>query len=402
MAFIPVIKTSMSIHWASMKILARWELMGGVMRIQPSDCSNSDKSTNSLSGGPLRLGFVPLNDSAPIIMAQELGLFEKYNLKVKLCREAGWATIRDKMVYGELEAAHALGTMPISLTFGLNSIPCDCVTGLVLSLNGNAITLSQELWNRGVRDGRTLRNEVFRLKGQKAMTFGVVSPLSSHNFLLRTWLAGHGVNPDRDVRIVTVPPPQMCLNLRAGNLDGYCVGEPWNSLAIQNGLGWCVATSCQLAPFHPEKVLMVQKRFATERAEEHVALLAALLEACAWCDDPANHPAMIRTLARPEYINVHESVLKAGFSSTFQFGNGRSEVLPEFTVFHQHDANEPTLEKSAWVVNNLLHSGVLPDPSTFNANAARQTFRPDIYQQAVKLTASVPAPAIATGELAMA
>jgi ABC-type nitrate/sulfonate/bicarbonate transport system substrate-binding protein len=234
------------------------------------------------------------------------------------------------------------------------------------------------------------------------MTLGVVSPLSSHHFLLRNWLSGHGIHPDRDVRIVTVPPPQMCLNLKAGNLDGYCVGEPWNSLAVQNGLGWCVAASCQLAPFHPEKVLMVQKRFAVERAEEHVALIAALLEACAWCDRPANHPTMIRTLARAEYLNLHENVLQAGFANTFQFGNNRAEVLPEFTIFHRHEANEPSMEKSAWVVNNILHSGVLPEPSTFNAAAARQTFRPDIYQQATKLVNPSPGPAVAIAELAMA
>jgi ABC-type nitrate/sulfonate/bicarbonate transport system substrate-binding protein len=368
------------------------------MRIHATEFSNLPKITRAASSRPLRIGFVPLNDSAPIIMARELGLFVKYGLNVNLHREAGWATIRDKMVYGELEAAHALGTMPISLTGGLNSPACECVTGLVLNLNGNAITLSQDLWTRGVRDGRTLRLEALRLKGQKRLTFGVVSPLSSHHFLLRNWLIGHGLNPDQDVRIVTVPPPQMCLNLRARNLDGYCVGEPWNSLAVQNGLGWCVAASCQLAPFHPEKVLLVQKRFATERTEEHLALIAALIEACAWCDDPANHPALIATLARPEYLNLHESSLAPGFSREFQFGNGRSEVLSEFIIFHRHEANEPSMEKSAWVVNNLMRSGVLPEPATFNAAAARQTYRPDIYQEALQLTLSNPAPV--TKELA--
>lgn len=368
------------------------------MRMQPNEFASQPKAAQAPSARVLRVGFVPLNDSAPIIMARELGLFRKHGLNVKLFREAGWATVRDKMAYGELDAAHALGTMPIALTFGLNSVPCDCLTGLVLNLNGNAITLSQELWNRGVRDGRTLRMEALRLKGQKRLTFGVVSPLSSHHFLLRNWLIGHGINPDEDVRIVTVPPPQMCLNLRAGNLDGYCVGEPWNSLAVQNGLGWCVAASCKMAPFHPEKVLMVQKRFGTERTEEHLALLAALIEACAWCDEPTNHRELIAVLARPEHLNLHENSIAPGFSREFQLGNGRSEVLPEFTIFHRHEANEPSMEKAAWVVNNMLRNGVLPDTQNFNAAAARQTFRPDIYQEALQLTQRNVAPM--GGELA--
>ena len=357
------------------------------MRMQFANGQSSGAGTYRSPSAPIRLGFVPLNDSAPIVMARELGLFEKYGLDVKLYREAGWATIRDKMVYGELDAAHALGSMPVSISFGLNSIPCECLTALILSLNGNAITLSQGLWNRGVRDGRSLRNEALKIKGSKALTFGVVAPLSSHNFLLRAWLAGHGVHPDRDVRIVTVPPPQMCLNLKAGNLDGYCVGEPWNSVAVQNGIGWCLTTSSQLAPLHPEKVLLVRKCFAMERSAEHLSMIAALIEACAWCDEPANRPQLVRTLSRPEYLNLHESALLAGFSPTFKFGNGRAELLPDFTVFHRYEANEPSMEKAAWIVNNLLHGGVLPDPSVINASAARQLFRPDIYQQAVRLLA---------------
>ena len=180
----------------------------------------------------LRIGFVPLNDSAPLIIAKEVGLFSKYGLSVELSRELGWATIRDKIIFGELDAAHALAAMPVATTFGIGSIACETLTGLVLNLNGNAITLSNEMWNRGVRDLKALRHEVFQTRGSRTYTFGVVSPFSSHNFLLRQWLVSGGINPDRDVRIVIVPPPQMYINLKAGHLDGYCVGEPWNSVAV--------------------------------------------------------------------------------------------------------------------------------------------------------------------------
>src|SRR5579859_135901 len=233
---------------------------------------------------PLLLGFVPLTDCAPFVMARELGLFAKHGLHVVLKRELGWATIRDKIIYGELDAAHAVAGIGFAATFGLGSIPCPCVTGLVLNLHGNAITLSRELWESGVRDAKTMREAIVKSRGRKVFTLGAVFPFSSHNFLLRQWLAGGGIDPDRDVRIVVVPPPQMVANLEAGHLDGYCVGEPWNSVAVQSHAGWIAATSSELDSQHPEKVLMVRDDFAAKRSEEHVALVAALIEACEFCD----------------------------------------------------------------------------------------------------------------------
>lgn len=229
----------------------------------------------------IRLGYVPLSDCAPLIMAQELGLYRKYDLDVVLSREVGWASVRDKVVYGELDAAHALGPLAFTASLGLGATPVDCLTGLVLSLNGNAITLSNELWTRGVRDARSLNDEIARNRGTKTLTFGVVFPFSSHNFVFREWLAAAGIHPDRDVRIVVVPPASMAANLMAGNLDGFCVGEPWNSIAIQAKAGWCAASTSQVAPFHPEKVLLVRRQFSELRHEEHIRLIAALLEACA-------------------------------------------------------------------------------------------------------------------------
>lgn len=182
---------------------------------------------------PIRLGFVPLTDCAPLVMAAELGLFEKYGLRVTLHRELGWASIRDKIIFGELDAAHALAAMPLAATLGLGSVRSKCLTALVLNLHGNAITLSNELWRQGVRDGASLREETKRWRGQRVLTLGVVYPFSSHRHLLRKWLAAHSINPDRDVRMVVVPPPQMASNLKAGNLDGFCVGEPWNSAVVQ-------------------------------------------------------------------------------------------------------------------------------------------------------------------------
>ncbi len=333
----------------------------------------------------LRLGFVPLTDCAPLVMAQELGLFKKFGLRVELSRELGWATIRDKIIHGELDAAHALAAMPVAATLGLGSIACDCLTALVLNLNGNAITLSNDLWKRGVRDGKTLREEIVRSRREKIYAFGVVFPFSSHRHLLRRWFAAHGIDSERDVRIVVVPPPQMAANLKAGHLDGYCVGEPWNSVAVQSRVGWIAATSSELDSQHPEKVLMVRSDFAAKRNDEHVALIAALLEACEFCDQPENHGMVVETLARPEFVGVPEFNLRHGIAGEMDFGHDRERTVNDFCIFHRDNANEPGGDKAAWVFNLVRDSGLCPNPSAINFALGRKIFRADIFDQAVKL-----------------
>jgi ABC-type nitrate/sulfonate/bicarbonate transport system substrate-binding protein len=339
---------------------------------------------SSIRSGPLRLGFVALSDSAPIIMAKELGLYAKYGLAVELHREVGWATIRDKVIYGELDAAHAPAGLVVAASCGLGSVQAECLTALVLNLNGNAITLSQELWIKGVRDGRTLRKEI--TKSGFPYTFGVVHAYSSHSFLLRQWLRGCSVEPDRDVRIVVVPPAQVHANLKAGHLDGYCVGEPWNSLAVLTKAGWCVATSEEISPRHPEKVLMVRREFAERSEREHLALVASLLEACAFCARPENRERLMETLAQPEYVGVPIEALRMGMAGTFDYGNGRVEKHASFHLFAGEGVNEPSSDKAEWVVRNLLASGVVKDPTLVPRERATEWFRADLFQQAAKLS----------------
>jgi ABC-type nitrate/sulfonate/bicarbonate transport system substrate-binding protein len=333
----------------------------------------------------LQVGFVPLTDCAPLAMAKELGLFSKYNLEVQLKRELGWATIRDKIIHGELDAAHALAGMPFAATLGLGSAPCECITGLILGLNGNAITLSSELWKNGVRDAKSLREVILRLRGKKTFTFGIPFPYSSHNFLLRRWLSSGGIDPQKDVQIVVVPPPQMFANLKAGNLDGYCVGEPWNSIAVQSRVGWCVDTSVGLASGHPEKVLMVRSRFAVERATEHLALIASLIEACAYCDQPENAEHVISVLSRPEYLNLPSASLRKSIAGPFDFGHGRVQKTVGFHIFHRDEANEPSAEKAGWVLTAMNQTGAVPNRSMLPSASLHKIFRPDIHQQARKL-----------------
>src|SRR5258705_3678855 len=198
----------------------------------------------------LRIGFIPDTDCAPIIAAHESGLFEKYELRVELSRENGWANIRDRILYGELDAAHAPASLPFVANLGVDSDRSACVTGLVLSLQGNAIVISPQLWEEGVRDAKTLRDLVYRSRGKRTYTFGTVFPHSPPYFLLRQWLKSGGIDPEMEVRLVVLSPAQMFPTLKLGYIDGYCVGEPWTSLTLDAEAGVCGATSPALAPLH--------------------------------------------------------------------------------------------------------------------------------------------------------
>ncbi|MDB6065712.1 MAG: putative Nitrate transporter [Pedosphaera sp.] len=324
----------------------------------------------------LRLGFVPLTDCAPLVMAQELGLFRKYDLRVSLQRQLGWATVRDKIIYGELDAAHALAAMPLAAALGLGSVPCDCLTALVLSLNGNGITVSNELFKSCFSRKIPFLTEIRRLRHEKMFTFGVVAPFSSHRHLLRKWLSGQGIDPDNDVRIVVVPPPQMVANLKAGNLDGFCVGEPWNATAGSARVGVCIAASAELDPGHPEKVLMVRREFADKHAQEHIALVAALLEACEWCAALENHERLISTLARPEFVGASAAALRNGVEG--------------LCLFPDRTNAAPSADKSAWMLEMMRSSGLCPQPGKLDMLLARRIFRLDLFDQALRLLSTTP------------
>ena len=340
------------------------------------------RASSLAARGVLRLGYVPLCDCAPLIMAQELGLFAKRGLRVELSREVGWATVRDKIVYRELDAAHVPAGMVFAVTFGLGSIAVPCLTALVLNLQGNAVTLSENLWRAGVRDGAGLARRIRERGAARPLTLGIVSTFSSHHFLLRQWLLQHGIDPANDVRVVVVPPQQVFSNLRAGYLDGYCAGEPWNSLAVLAGEGWCAATSVDIAPMHPEKVLMGRRDFAEDRAAEHLALVAALEEACRFCDQPENRERIMETLAEPHHVNAPIQALRMSMAGTFDFGHGHIEKMPGFHLFHRRGVNVPSRKHAEWVLAQMRACHLLPDPAVVGARSAAETFRLDLFEAA--------------------
>jgi ABC-type nitrate/sulfonate/bicarbonate transport system substrate-binding protein len=211
----------------------------------------------------------------------------------------------------------------------------------------------------------------------------VVHPLSSHHILLRQWLQASGIHPEHGARIVVVPPAQIHRHLAAGNLDGFCVGEPWNSLAVLRKTGWCVATSADLAPGHPEKVVLVTESFAEKRAAEHLALVAALNEACAFCEEAANRTYVAEVLARGPFAGTPPESLTRSLVGPFVYGDGRTRDSQGLHIFSGDRANEPTGDKLSWVLNGLESTGILASGELPSAAASARWFRPDLYRKAL-------------------
>jgi ABC-type nitrate/sulfonate/bicarbonate transport system substrate-binding protein len=346
----------------------------------------------------LRLGYVQLSDAAPFMIAEAQGLFQKYGLDVELHRELGWATVRDKIIYGELDAAQALAPMPFSATLGLGiPIARECVAAMTLNVNGDAITLSTRLQEAGVTDENDLRSYVHHLPSEQKLTLGVVSLYSPHHILLRMWLKKIGLEAERDVRIVVIPPAQMLRNLETGNLDGYCVGEPWNGAAVYRKSGWIVATSQTLAPNHPEKVLMMRHDFINNSSADCIRLIAALSEACEYCDAPESREDLIRFLSSENHLDCPEAWLHYGLTATLAHNTPKPSLPLNTLSFHGPSVNEPSAEHARWVIDGLRTCGLLQSEPAHDAMLTSSVCAPEYYHAAIRLRNQTPvaAPAVA-------
>ncbi len=290
-----------------------------------------------------------LLDAAPYILAGELGYYQEAGLKVQLSWELGWATIKHKIAYGELDAAHALAPLPLSISIGYEVAARPCEALMVTSRIGNAITLSNRIRSRGVNTADDFRAEVRSMRGQRLYKLGVVSLDSCHYFLLRQWLTSIRLDPSRDVKIVVIPPGQAVRNLRAGTLDGYCVGEPWNSLAVREGLGWTVSMSNDLAPNHPEKVLLALKSKITERPQQFEALVKAVQKGCAYCSDSENIVRVSRQMRRAQILGSTAQGVEKILRGEYDRGAGLG-VLPEPVIdFCSNGSTEISAADVAWI-----------------------------------------------------
>ena len=345
----------------------------------------------STSSGPsipepskVRIGFIALADCAPLLVADELGYFKKHGVEVELSREVGWATIREKILYGQLDAAHSIAGLALSMRLGLEGASCPAICPFVFNLHGNAITLSMDLWQRGVRDAASLQ-KLIRSTPSRLYSFAIVARTASHNFMMRRWLKSGGIDPDRDVRLVVLPPTQMAGSLSAGLIDGYCVGEPWNSLSIANRTGWCPAISEDIMPGHPEKVLLTTETFAQSDPEALAAIIRALHEACEYCDRPENRLRIIEVLTGGGHLRVDPGVLALSLIGPFDDGTRQKRSSENFHIFHRRDANVPSLEKAGWLLGEFVRHGLV-SPALQNqaAQASADCWRSDIYHRALQ------------------
>jgi ABC-type nitrate/sulfonate/bicarbonate transport system substrate-binding protein len=331
---------------------------------------------------PIRLGFVPLNDCAPVAVAHELGLFRKYGIDVRLSRQPGWATVRDMLSYGELDAAQSIAGLAFYMALGLNKLRREVAVPLVLSAHGNAITLSNDMPPEMIRRGEGLAAFLsHRWKKTRPFTLAAAHRYSSHHLLLHTWLKRQGVQPGKDAEIVFLPPPLMPRNLALGHIDGYCVGEPWNSESILAGKGWCPVTSADIATGHPEKVLLATGEFITERREDTIALSAALLHACRLCQSEGFRDELIDILSRPAYTGCSKETLRNSLGHTFNSGHGKMDAS-HFHLFYGGDLNCPSADKASWFLSGMRSAGLLPETT---AAPLTRLYRQDLYRASEKI-----------------
>lgn len=333
---------------------------------------------------PLKVGFVPLVDCAPLVIAQEKCFFEKRGVNVLLQKEFGWATIRDKLFMGELHAAHAAAGLSLAMTLGIGSAPLPMLTGLVLNSHGNSIVMNESLSGLLKKGGGFFKNAIESQKLKQKVTFGVVSMTSSHYFLLGKWLAQHQIDIQKDVRIVVLPAPQMAQNLSVGNIQGFCAGEPWGSVAVKEGWGCSVAVSSELSPGHPEKVLLVSQNFEDECGEEHQKIREALLEACLFCDRPENRSEVAEMISKPHYVKCDPALILKSLKGPYSMDPKNSRVISRFHCFSGEDCNAPTEKKANWLLEEFERYGFIQGMVVNRSHLLKSVFREDLYQNAVR------------------
>jgi nitrate/nitrite transport system ATP-binding protein len=340
---------------------------------------------NGLEKVNLEIGFLPLTDSAPLIVAKEKGFFAEQGLdQITLSREPNWKAIADGITENRLDAAQMLAGMPIALTLGYaDRTPTPMVSSLILSRNGNAITFSRQLYEQGVRSLKDLKAAI-ETNPDRVFTFGVVHSASMHNLMMRYWLASAGIDPDRDVNLVVIPPPQMVANLMSGNIDGFCVGEPWNSRAVQEKHGFVIATDLDIWAGHPEKMLAVKEAWAEQYPQTHLALVKALLQACMYCDDPANRDEIVKLLSKPEYVGTSPESLRPGFIDAFDRGTDEApQMLRRFHQFYVDKSICPNRFEGLWILTQLARWGVTTFPKNW-VEILERVRRVDLYGQAAR------------------
>jgi nitrate/nitrite transport system substrate-binding protein len=363
----------------------------------------------------LSFGFIKLTDMAPLAAAYELGFFEDEGLYVTLEPQANWKVLLDRVITGELDGAHMLAGQPLGATIGFGT-EAHIVTAFSMDLNGNGITVSNEVWEAMKphvptgADGKPVHPikadylkpvvEAFRAEG-RPFNMGMVFPVSTHNYELRYWLAAGGIHPGyyspadisgqigAEALLSVTPPPQMPATLEAGTIHGYSVGEPWNQQAVFKGIGVPVITDYEIWKNNPEKVFGVTAEWAEQHPNTHLAVVKALIRAAMWLDedDNANRAEAVAMLARPEYVGADAEVIANSMTGTFEYERGDERSVPDFNVFFRYYANYPYYSDAVWYLTQMRRWGQIaePMPDAWYDEIARKVYRPGVYLEAAEL-----------------
>lgn len=362
----------------------------------------------------IKLGFIKLTDMAPLAVAYEKGYFEDEGLSVQLEAQANWKVLLDRVINGELDGAHMLAGQPLGATIGFGT-KADVITAFSMDLNGNAITVSNDVWklmkpNIPVKDGKPVHPikadflkpvvEKFKNEG-KPFNMGMVFPVSTHNYELRYWLAAGGIKPGfysppqdtsgqimADALLSVTPPPQMPATMDAGTIFGYCVGEPWNQQAVFKGIGVPVISDYEIWKNNPEKVFGVSKEWADKNPNTHLAVVKALIRAAMWldADNNKNRKEAVEMLSQSDYVGADKAVIANSMTGTFEYEKGDKRELPDFNVFFRYNATYPYFSDAIWYLTQMRRWGQINEekPDSWYLETAKKVYRPDIYMKAAK------------------
>jgi nitrate/nitrite transport system substrate-binding protein len=333
----------------------------------------------------LKFGMIALTDCSPIVIAHEKGFFKKHGIEATVLKGANWAAIRDNLSSGVLQATHMLLGMPIAATMGLAGSPKKpMIIPWLLNRNGQAISLKNEWKGHVSDDPKALKPFVEKAKKLgEPLTFAVTFPPGTHAMWMRYYLGAGGINPDKDVSLIVVPPAQMVSNMKIGKMDGFCVGEPWNARSITDGIGFTAVSTQDLWKDHPEKVCAFLADFADKNPKTIKACLKALHEASVWLDALENRPEQCEIVSRATYINCDPNTILGRLQGHYDYGDGRKKEDDHYMVFSKRNCNFPQPKYCKWFLTQYRRWGLVTGAPDYQG-ISRQVMRPDIYIEAMK------------------
>lgn len=360
---------------------------------QPKKYPASD-NFNSGSDAPelkeIKVGFIPLTDCASVVIASLMKFDEKYGIKIIPCKQPSWAAVRDKVVSGELHAAQALYGLVYGVHLGIGGLQKDMAVLMTINNNGQGISLARQLKDKGVTDGASLAKLI--KSRDRDYTFAHTFPTGTHAMWLYYWLANYGIDPITDIKTITVPPAQMVMNARLGSMDGFCVGEPWNARGIYDKVSFSVASSQDIWPDHPEKVLGATAEFVEQNPNTARALVMAMLDAAKFIDTQANRARVAELIASPDYVDAPVEVIAGRFLGNYEDGLGKTwHDANHMKFFNDGKVPFPYLSDGMWFLTQFKRWGLLKESPDYLA-VAKQINRIELYRQAAaQLNVSVPA-----------